>query len=262
MKQDREQYFLKLLNRHQTLSVSETAQMLQVSPATVRRMFQHLAEQKLIRRTHGGACNLETSSADHMIPFFKREQWFSNVKRRLAQKTLEYIPRHSILSIHGGSTTVLLATLLEDCTIITNSWIFCEILNQRFPMGDGPELILTGGSFKYRNNIFLGSAAERAMARYHTDIALFSFHSLDESGTFDYDDESVSMQQVMADNADMKIAIADHSKFQAKGICRSLRWQQIDMLITDYSPDSAETVNEIRKQGVETIILPADSKPV
>ena len=256
MKKEQENLFLDLLRQKQKISVEECSRILHISEATVRRMFVRLASQNLIKRCRGVAC-MPDQDDEHGLPFFKREQWYSNVKRKLIQKVLEFIPPHGIVSVHGGSTTVLLAMLLDHGTIVTNSWVFCEILNRRFPTGGGPELILTGGRLDYRHSCFLGSAAEQTMARYYTDVGIFSCSALDEEGTYDYDDEGAAMQKIIAGHAKTKIAIADHSKFSGRSMCRSLYWNEIDILITDYAPENNEILNAIRSQGVQVIILPS-----
>ena len=52
---------LTLLSERGQLSVEDGVQDLGVSAATVRRDFDHLAQQQLLTRTHGGAVSTSTS---------------------------------------------------------------------------------------------------------------------------------------------------------------------------------------------------------
>lgn len=254
MKSEREQQILAYLSEHEMLTTEEAVRILKTSPATVRRLFNELAESNTVRRVRGGV-KIPVAESRQIIPFFLRGQWFSEEKKRLAGKAVEFMKEDTVAFIHGGSTTSFLGMYLDRGTVIVNSLAISKILCERFPSGGGPKVILTGGVLDLSADIISGSAAERSVLNYHADLTFLSASGLDETGLLDVDDESVGMQSAMIRNSDRAIVIADHSKLGRKAMARSAAWEEIDILITDFRPENHEIVKAARAKGVQVILI-------
>ena len=159
------------------------------------------------------------------------------------------------VAIHGGSTTAFLGPYLNHGTVIVNSLAICRILTDRFPSGGGPRVILVGGEVDLRTDIISGPEAEQSFARYHTDLAFFSCRALDEHGILDSDSNAAAVISRILANTGKNILIADHSKFQQKALVRGPSWDAVDILITDFDPANHDILKEVRKHGVQVILV-------
>ena len=133
MRNEYEKTVLRLLAGRDFIATEEVAGLIGASPATARRLINRLAENRLLRRVHGGIRPLPPES-NPSIPFGLREQWFSEEKRLLAAEALKLVRRDSVLFIHGGSTTACLGSGIESGSVITNSLRLAELLRERQAM--------------------------------------------------------------------------------------------------------------------------------
>ena len=104
------------------LHVEELAEMLDVSPLTIRRDLQQLTEQKTIIRTHGG-CLAAGRAALETEYHHKVAQHFE-LKQAIGKAAAKQVQPGNILLINDGSTTFHLAANLEGkspLTVYTNS---------------------------------------------------------------------------------------------------------------------------------------------
>ncbi len=257
MQKGYEQQILSYLADHEMLSTGTAMDFLPLSEVSVRRLFNRLAENNLVRRVRGGV-RPPVREQTVRIPFFLRGQWFAAEKQRLAKRAAEFITPEMAVSIHGGSTTAFLGMYLDHGTVIANSLAICRILADRFPTGGGPHVILAGGEVDLRSDIISSPEAEQSFAKYHADLAFISCRALDERGILDTDSNSISMIDRIIANAEKTILIVDHSKFRQKALVRGPSWDKINILITDFDPDNHETLKEVRAHGVHVILVNND----
>ena len=165
----------KILNDLQSLRVLSTAQAEEryhASKATIRRNFNELAASGLALRTHGGIRFLEQGVPS--VPYGLREEWNTEEKRAIAQEAVKYIRDSHSVMVYGGSTTEHLGLYLSKGRIVTNLPDLCRILRMRFPTGDGPQVILTGGQFNFRTGNLEGPALRRSLDNYECDAGIAS----------------------------------------------------------------------------------------
>lgn len=95
---------IELVKQQGYVSTEELVEHFSVSPQTIRRDLNELAEQNLILRHHGGAA-LPSSSVN--TPWHDRKATQTEEKERIARKVAEQIPNGSTLFIryrhHAGS---------------------------------------------------------------------------------------------------------------------------------------------------------------
>ena len=131
MKQSlRHQQIIKLVEQSGYLSTEELVAALDVSPQTIRRDLNILAELDLIRRHHGGAAS--PSSAENS-DYVDRKQFFSLQKNNIAQEVAKLIPNGASLFIDIGTTPEAVANALldhEKLRIVTNNLNAAHLLRQ------------------------------------------------------------------------------------------------------------------------------------
>lgn len=252
MKKGRAQRILDALQRCKFISTEYGCEYFKASAATIRRDFNELAAAGLVCRTHGGIKSLDADMAPS-VPIGLRGEWNTDEKQKLAEHAANLIGKGDSVMIYGGSTTQYTGLYINHGTIITNLPAICTQLVARFPTGDGPHVILTGGLLDYRTGNLQGPAALASVERYSCDIGISSAFGMDEVGLNDINDECVSMIQAMMRRSRKKIVLADHTKFQRRAICRAIGWEEIDMLITTPNSDNLDILNIIRGKGVNVV---------
>lgn len=85
---------IELVKQQGYVSTEELVEHFSVSPQTIRRDLNELAEQNLILRHHGGAA-LPSSSVN--TPWHDRKATQTEEKERIARKVAEQIPNGSLL---------------------------------------------------------------------------------------------------------------------------------------------------------------------
>ena len=253
MKKERIQQILNDLQSLRVLSTVQAAERYNTSRATIRRSFNELAASGLALRTHGGIRFLEQEVPS--VPYGLREEWNIEEKKAIAQEAVKYIRDSHSVMIYGGSTTGHLGFYLTQGRIITNLPDLCRILRMRFPTGDGPQVILTGGEFDFRTGNLEGPALRRSLENYECDVGVASAYGVDETGLIDISDECSEQIALMLGKSSLRIILADHSKFKRKGFCRSLPWNRIHILITTFDPENHAVIKSAQSQGVKVVFV-------
>lgn len=122
MKQtQRHDAIIELVKKQGYVSTEELVEHFSVSPQTIRRDLNDLAEQNMILRHHGGAA-LPSSSVN--TPWHDRKATQTAEKERIARKVASQIPNGSTLFIDIGTTPEAVAYALLDHSnlrIVTNN---------------------------------------------------------------------------------------------------------------------------------------------
>ena len=159
--------------------------------------------------------------------------------------------------VDGGSTTAHLAMFLKSSKlrIITNSLALNALFMEKFPLSGGPVLLLTGGVVDRKSAILLGPEAERCIGNFCAECAVISGTALDGEFLYDNQDAAAALQRAMIANAKRTIVVADSSKLGKSAMCRSERTEKISLVVTDFNPETHDTVAELRRRGVDVIVV-------
>ena len=253
MKKERIQKIILDLQGLRSISTAEACRMYHASEATIRRYFQEMEEAGLAVRVHGGIRIPDTQHLAPSVPFRIRASWNAEEKRMIALRAAEFVHPGQTVMVYGGSTTGHLAHFLNASRVITNFPELCRIFRDRFPTGNGPELILTGGQLNYLTGLLEGPAVRRSMEKYQCDVGFSSAFGVDEEGLLDISDECSEQISMMLEKSSTRILLADHTKFGRKSFCRCLPWEKIHVLVTVFDPKNHSFYKEIRAKGVKIV---------
>lgn len=250
----RHERMLQYLAEHEFLTLSQGVQVFQASVATVRRDFNDLARQNLVRRTRGGV-KLEKNYDQGMTPFRLREIQYSAEKEILARRAVAMLKSGEVIFIDGGTTTSHLAMCLPNLPlrIITNSLRLASLLEEKRMEKSVWEIYLTGGYLYPHSGILLGPNAASSLMQYHADWAFLSAGGVTENGISNTNDLVVETERVMIENAERVVILADHSKIGKRAMCHVCNLDKIDILITDPWPENETLLHTIEEKGVELI---------
>ncbi|KAG0163102.1 hypothetical protein DFQ28_000600 [Apophysomyces sp. BC1034] len=228
----RQQKLLDCVQQEGFVTVENLATRFHVTPQTIRRDVNWLAEVNLLRRYHGGV-TLPTSSEN--VSYTARQRMFQDEKRRIAALAASHIPDQASLFINLGTTTEEVARALNrhrGLRVITNN------LNVAAVMSGYPEceVLVTGGIVRPWDQGIVGAMAIDFIRQFKVDYALIGISSIELDGTLrDFDTREVRVAEAIIEHARSVFLVADHSKFGRPALVRLGHLSQVDALFTDAS---------------------------
>ena len=198
MKQtQRHDAIIELVKKQGYVSTEELVEQFAVSPQTIRRDLNDLADQNRILRHHGGAA-LPSSSVN--TSWHDRKATQTAEKERIARKVASQIPNGATLFIDIGTTPEAVAHALldhENLRVVTNNLNVANTLMQK----DDFRIILAGD----------GSLLE-----------------------FDY--HEVRTKRAIIENSRHVMLVVDHSKFGRNAMVNMGSISMVDAVYTDVMP--------------------------
>ncbi len=174
----RQQQIMELLHAKHFMTVSEIAESIYVSEATVRRDISKLAEQGLVKQVYGGVVLSEYRN--EVVPISLRDKENSAKKEQIAMKAAELIHDNDTVIFDASSTVRRICrhiTERKNLTIITNNLRVCQELKD-----SDVTVYCTGGALMTRRECFLGHYAEEFIRGIKADAVFFSSQGYSENG--------------------------------------------------------------------------------
>ncbi|MFS2126323.1 DeoR/GlpR family transcriptional regulator [Pseudomonas sp. Pseusp97] len=231
----RQQSILDLVRERGYLSIEELAQQFAVTPQTIRRDINQLAEQNLLRRYHGGAA---WDSSIENTAYNTRADQMRDEKQRIAEAIAAHIPDNASLFINIGTTTEAIARALlahKNLKVITNNLHVASILAGK----DDFEVLIAGGTVRGDGGV-VGQAAVDFIEQFRVDFAVVGISGIDEDGSLlDFDYQEVRVSRALIDNARQVFLAADSSKFGRNAVVRLGPISLVSRVFTDSPPPAA-----------------------
>lgn len=247
IKQKRYERILNIIEEQNAVSIDDFCDQLGVSKATVRRDLIYLDEQKLLRRTHGGAVSLVKPAIED-VPISLRHRMFTSEKERIASEALTHIEDGTTVYIGTGSTTRELARHLRafsQLTVLTNDIGVAYEVSQNTKNG----LIMSGGSLKPSTATLVGSFAEYALRDFHVAVAFLSADAVTPNGFMDHNTEEVAIKRMMINKAKKSVMLCDQSKFGRDAFMTVCPLSGVSLTITNDELDP-ELEKELLDNGI------------
>jgi DeoR/GlpR family transcriptional regulator of sugar metabolism len=238
--------FLKMNNR---ISVDQICVLFDVSRDTARRDLVRLEEEKLIVRTRGGAI---LPSGHHEIKdYSNRLKIVSEEKNSIGKIATSLIYPNDRIILDASTTVQYCAEHIENinCTVITNSINQAEILSSNSEVN----IQLLGGKLQKEHRFLYGSSVLEKLSEYHVDKAFIGVVGISERGLTIAHEEDGMVKRKMIQQANQVIVLADHTKLGNTDFFKFANLQDIDLLITDITPEKA-FLDLLRKYDVELLI--------
>lgn len=174
LKEERQQYIINELYRDGKVVVNDLCEQFHISRDTIRRDLSELENQGILKRVFGGAVpfKLPVPNID------ARNHVRKNEKYSIAKKALGLIKRDSMIAIDGGSTNLVLASLLPlsfPLRVVTNSFPIAQELRKR-PKAD---VIFIGGRCDKGSQTTVGDMAVMQLQRFHFDQCFIGVYAID-----------------------------------------------------------------------------------
>ncbi|WP_226627818.1 DeoR/GlpR family DNA-binding transcription regulator [Alloyangia pacifica] len=239
----RQDAFRARLTRGQTLELSALSQEFAVSIDTVRRDLKTLEAEGVARCVRGGAMPVSRPSGTAL----QRVALAAPGHDALASRALPLIEDGMVLLLDGGATVHALAQILPS---LPNSLVVTPAPAVALAcLAAGIDTQLVGGRLSPSGAISVGHGAVTALSDVAADIAFLGTCSLDPAFGLGADDlGEAEVKRAMATASHRSIALAGADKLGRRSRHRVLNCQDLDMLITNASPES---VTLYKEQGVE-----------
>lgn len=227
--EERRQKVLDFVCERGFVSLNDLAQIAQVSESTIRRDLDHLHQQGLLRRTHGGALFPNTSDALPALEERTKEQ--IPEKQLVARVAAERIQDGDAILLDGGTTTLEVARLLvgRRLQIVTNSLPIAAL----FANNHETDLVILGGYVYPKTGVALGPAAIRMMDDIHVHQTIMGVGGITSKGLFNSNLLLVETERQMMRCADEVVVVADHSKIGRQALAYLCDFKDVDTLIID-----------------------------
>jgi DeoR/GlpR family transcriptional regulator of sugar metabolism len=226
---ERKQRILQLLKAKGTLRTADIASALRVSPATVRRDLEELAEQGQIERTHGGASPKLIGTAAEP-PFDLKIGRMAKEKEAIADKAARLVRDGATIIFDSGTTVLALARKLAGRNVT------CIVLD--LPVGHtlahgDTEVWAVGG--RVRNGLYsmVGPWGEDVLRASRADLFFLGADAVDDEVVSNSTVEEASMKRLAIQAASQTILLADHTKFGRRAMARVCGIEEPDVIVTD-----------------------------
>jgi DeoR family transcriptional regulator, aga operon transcriptional repressor len=250
---------LTLLSERGQLSVEAGVRDLGVSAATVRRDFDHLAQQQLLTRTHGGAVSTATTNE---LPLRYKIARQAEAKLAIARTAAAMAPLGSTVALNGGTTTHEVARAIASrsdlakdpqshrITVVTNA------LNIATELAVRPQvkIVVVGGVARPQSYELIGPLSDAILNQVAADIAFIGVDAVGpDVGAMAHHDGEASVNRNMAARADKVVVVADSSKLQRRAFALICPPSDIDVLLTESDPGK-HVRSQFGDHGVEVVV--------
>jgi DeoR/GlpR family transcriptional regulator of sugar metabolism len=236
--EERRQHLLDLISRQGFVSLGRLAEAIQVSESTIRRDLDHLHQQGVIKRTHGGA--MFVGDGISLPALEERAASQIEEKRHVARAAVARIRDGDAILLDGGTTTLEVARQLvgRSLQVVTNSLPIAQLFANR-PETD---LIIIGGYVYPKTGVALGPFSVRMMDEIHVQQTILSVGGITAKGLFNSNLLLVETERKMMACADEVVVVADHTKVGRQALAFLCELAKIDTLIVDDNLTAAQRV--------------------
>jgi len=206
--------------------VTQLADSLDVTEATVRRALQRLARQGRVIRTYGGA-----TVADGFLPLVVGDPYLDR-KRGIGAAAAALVADGSTVALSSGSTVLQVARHLRDrhLTVITNALDVTAVLMD----APGITLIVLGGLVLPEMHSTRGHLTEDALRDLRADTLFMGASAIDLGNGFMTDHVGeIAVDRALRAIVREAVIVADSTKFDRVAPGFMFGFEAVNTLVTD-----------------------------
>jgi DeoR family transcriptional regulator of aga operon len=241
---------LEQLSSDSVVDVTELADRLGVSQATIRRDLRLLEGQRLLSRTHGGAVAQDVS---YELPLRYRSARRHEQKQRIADEAARRVNDGAAIGLTGGTTTTEVARAIahRDLTVVTNALNIATELVIR----QNIKLVVTGGVARPESYELVGPLAEQSLSGLNLDVVFVGADGITPGdGLTTHHETEAHTDRRLLDRARLVVAVADGSKLGRVAFARICPISAVHELITDSEADPRR-VAALDDAGLKTTVV-------
>lgn len=262
---------------HRSATVNELVELVDASPATIRRDLGELEGLGMLRRIHGGAVAAEAKDASPAItpvgasvapertgssgwkPIqpvdFRPSKPLTDELKRIALRARELIEPGETVLLDGGSTTYALAEALVEqpkpVTVITPSFrVGLRLLNV-----PGVTVFLTGGHLISPETSLSGWIAEEMLTHFTASKLFLGVMGISTRAGLAYSTlELAQLKRAMVNASQKVIVVCAGEKFRTASGASVIPVERVDTLITGRDAPQAE-IEHLVAAGMDVMLV-------
>ncbi|MDD2981213.1 MAG: DeoR/GlpR family DNA-binding transcription regulator [Hespellia sp.] len=251
---ERAEIILKEVEEKGSVRVADLSKIMGCSEVTIRSDITKLAQQRLLKKTYGGAVKNEELLEILLEPgetFLHREN-----KIRVAEKAYTYIENRESVLIESSTTGYYLAQCIvqhpeKRVIVVTNSVVIAALLSKAKHV----ELFLAGGNVMGTLPTTLDTMAIRFLEQFHIDKAFVGVNGINlETGLTAMGTPQMEMKRKMIEISRDTYVLADSSKFGNGKLFIVCPMSDVNEIITD-SDVTKETLALAEKLNVKIVVV-------
>lgn len=223
----RQEKLLEILRLKERVTVAELAGQFMLTEASIRLDLADLEAAGLIRRFHGGARIVPSSSFENRLAENRA------AKEAIARKALAHVHAGETLYLDSGSTVLLLArelTHIEGLTIVTNSVPVLTYLGREMDK----KLVLVGGEYSDDDQCCYGQMTEKELGDIYVSRVFMGADSVDLENGFVFSHlRNLNYIARIIRNSRQTTLLADSGKFNRIRGMRIVDLSDIGVIVTD-----------------------------
>lgn len=230
LKEQRHASIIDLVNRMGFVHTSSLADSLKVTEMTIRRDLNDLAKNNMLKKVHGGAKRLESLTS---VELSHSEKYKLNIfeKSNIAKLAASKINDNDTVFFGGGTTVEMVLDYLEvnSLNVITNSFsLFNKIKEDtRF------EIVLIGGRFNRKTNVFVGSFAYETLKSIRIQKSFIGTSGINHNLVTTTNEDDARILNTAITNSEQSFILCDHSKLDKEDLYIIGELSEFSYMITD-----------------------------
>lgn len=244
---------VEILNKRQFATVKDLTEILDSSPATVRRDIAKLHETGRVRKVFGGIALAGGAAPEHTPakPFEANRLIHIDKKEAIAAEAERLCQDGDSIIVLGGTSCFLFARRLagRGIKICTNSMPLAACLFEQ----SACHLTVVGGELHREPGILY--SPDTPAPGFYASRLFIGAQGINGSGLLESHPGVVRAVNALQEQADEVVVLADSSKFAIKARHISLPLSRISTLITD-AGITDEDADMLRGAGIDVVIAP------
>ena len=250
----RHNQILAFLDEHSLATVKQLVELLQCSPATVRRDIVDLDAEGKLRKIRNGAEKIlspQSTESPGMVDFYPKISDYSNYEEcdRIARKAVEICQPKDNIFIGEGQTTFLMGKyfLSTHLHVYSNYLPLVTYLISQ----DYPHLVVLGGQYIKSQNLLVSPDTH---VSYQGRYMFVTGDGLTEAGLTKSALLAFMEEKKMLNYADKVIALVDSQKVGVFGGISMFGLDELDMVITGKDADAA-ILKTLEENNVQVLLV-------
>ena len=226
---------VEMLQNERRVDVGSVSKALEISEATVRRLFAEAERAGKVIRVHGGVQLAPLAGNDYSYRL--SAAYRSRQKSFIGNAAAALVSNNERLFLDSGTTVLKLAEalsvkiqtgLLSNIVVLTNSLTHVESL------ASWCKVILLGGEIRVERRDVCGTLAEKIIELFHVHKAFFGADAVNiDSGFMTTDERTSRISELVMKHADESYVLVDSQKFDRTSFVKFAGVDEVEGVFTD-----------------------------
>ena len=258
LSEQRQYEMTELICREGKASISELAEIFNVSCETIRRDLIAISKGDLVRKVHGGAIAVRHSIRDGS--YAVRQVQNSHNKQKIGERSAKLIKDNDIVGLDSGTCAEALAKSIKNVTNVTfivHSLSIANILADKIFKGEiSGSVIILNGTVRPETRTISGMSTLAQIKNYHMNKVFVAVTAISEEGFMAGNETDGTFSLELIHQSDESYIIAESEKIGKKSFYRFAEFYEVNGLITDIeNPINYGIKKRMSESGMEIIYV-------